>query len=610
MALRKLKKSLKPVIWVITVLFILSLFVIGSAGAFGGKGVNPNGAAVKISGKGFLSLSKKVTVREMEMAFYRSIEQYRNYYRNIDEEYVKIMVFNQKIEEEILLSNAGKYGIKITDKELKDEIKKQTEGIEEEQLKMMLKAQGITKSKLEKEIKDSLVVKKVREKVMAEYKPTDAELKEYYEENKDGQYKDKSYKDVEAKVKEDVTNVNKNRFYQKWMEKEIENSKITIKYDEYKGYLKHPVKKIGKYEISNAALRSKIFMGSMFGGEKTPAKAEADAIEELKKDAAIAEAAEAAGIKPDAYTDKENLINYLKGKYYQYIKSNYKPTDAELTAYYNKETDMGGKKVSNKEKYNKKEKTDAQIIYMALKLSDEDKKAAKDKADKILAEVKAGKDFASLAKENSEDPGSKDNGGDLGFFGKGMMVPSFEKAAFEGKVGEVYPALVETQFGYHIIKVTEKKADGSQVKASHILIKTIPGEKTRAALKVKADGIIADINSGKTKMEDAVKANSELEKKDTFSSIEKDGNIDGIADSKEVTEALYSSKEGEVKGVSVSNGYYIVKNVKYTPAKTPSFEEVKSEVTADFLNEKAGEEVEKIGKENGAKIKAEDITKK
>ncbi len=612
MALRKLKKTLKPVIWVLTVLFVVSLFVIGSAGAIGNKGVNPSGAAVKVKAKGLFSRYQKVTAREMEVAFYRAIENYKNgYYKNADEEYIKMMVFNEKIEEKILLNNAGKYGIKVTEKEIEEEFKKQTEGIEEEQLKMMLEAQGLTKSKIKKSISDALTAKKVREKVMTEYKATPEEIKNYYEENKYTQYTDKEFKDVEAKVKEELTNINKNKFYKKWMETERNESKIVVKYDEYKKYLRQTVDQLDKYDITNTTLRSKVFMAALFATEnKSEAQAIEDAKEELKKDAAIAKEAEAVGIKADKYTDAESLFPYYKERYFQYIKKNYKATDAELTAYFNKESNASGQKTVNKDKYNKKESIDAQIIYMALKLSDEDKKAAKDKADKILAELKAGKDFAELAKANSEDPGSKDNGGDLGFFKKGQMVPSFEKAAFEGKVGEVYPTLVESQFGYHIIKVTEKKADGSEVKASHILIKTIPGEKTRTALKAKADGIIADVNSGKVKMEDAVKANSEIEKKETFTGIQKDGSIDGIADSKDVETALFASKENEVKGVSVSNGYYVVKNVKYTPAKTPSFEEVKKAVEADFLNEKAGEEIEKIGKEKGPLMKFKNSEKK
>jgi peptidyl-prolyl cis-trans isomerase C len=84
------------------------------------------------------------------------------------------------------------------------------------------------------------------------------------------------------------------------------------------------------------------------------------------------------------------------------------------------------------------------------------KQQAKAKADALLKDLKAGKDFAATAKANSQDPGSAPNGGDLGYFEQGQMVPPFEQAAFALKPGEM-SEVVETQFGYHIIKLAEKQ---------------------------------------------------------------------------------------------------------------------------------------------------------
>jgi len=84
------------------------------------------------------------------------------------------------------------------------------------------------------------------------------------------------------------------------------------------------------------------------------------------------------------------------------------------------------------------------------------KAQARAKADQVLQDVKAGKDFATLAKENSQDPGSAPNGGDLGFFQPGQMVGPFNDAAFSLAPGAVSD-IVETEFGFHIIKVAEKQ---------------------------------------------------------------------------------------------------------------------------------------------------------
>lgn len=87
-------------------------------------------------------------------------------------------------------------------------------------------------------------------------------------------------------------------------------------------------------------------------------------------------------------------------------------------------------------------------------LSGDKKKEAKKKAEEALAKVKAGEDFAEVAKKYSQDT-SASAGGQLGTFGRGKMVPEFEEAAFSMKPGEISD-IVETQYGYHIIKVTDR----------------------------------------------------------------------------------------------------------------------------------------------------------
>jgi parvulin-like peptidyl-prolyl isomerase len=120
--------------------------------------------------------------------------------------------------------------------------------------------------------------------------------------------------------------------------------------------------------------------------------------------------------------------------------------------------------------------TDAEIEAFYAAHPELDPKQSKAKAEEVLARLRAGGDFNALAKEFSIDTSNKDQGGDLGWFGRGMMVKPFEDAAFALKPGEL-SGIVETQFGYHIIKLEQRRMQDSpvgqpveQVHARHILI--------------------------------------------------------------------------------------------------------------------------------------------
>jgi peptidyl-prolyl cis-trans isomerase C len=124
-------------------------------------------------------------------------------------------------------------------------------------------------------------------------------------------------------------------------------------------------------------------------------------------------------------------------------------TPAEVQEFYDK----------NHERFRQPELVRARhiLVRVAPTASDDEKAAKKAQIDALLVRVKAGEDFGTLAKQFSEDPGSGSNGGDLGLFPRGAMVPEFDLAAFSLETNQVSD-VITTQFGYHILQVTEKKA--------------------------------------------------------------------------------------------------------------------------------------------------------
>jgi peptidyl-prolyl cis-trans isomerase SurA len=166
----------------------------------------------------------------------------------------------------------------------------------------------------------------------------------------------------------------------------------------------------------------------------------------------------------------------------KHISTKVKVEEDEIRAFYEASKDsMAVKPVS----------WDLRMILREIGPSEESLAAIQSEIQSLQTRASRGEDFATLAAEASDCPSSQ-QGGDLGFFKRGMMVKPFEDVAFEMSVGEVSD-VVQTQFGYHIIKVTEKKDD--EVRASHILKMVEPGEndeeREMAVMNSLRDRIIA-----------------------------------------------------------------------------------------------------------------------
>ena len=151
-----------------------------------------------------------------------------------------------------------------------------------------------------------------------------------------------------------------------------------------------------------------------------------------------------------AQFEEEQRLDILNTKTVQAeVEPRLAVTEQELDAFYK----------SNPDQFKEQEAVRASHILfgVAKDAAPAAKEAARTEAEGVLKRAKAGEDFAALAKQYSKDPGSAAVGGDLNFFPKGQMVPAFDAAAFALKTGEI-SNLIETEFGFHIIKLTDKRA--------------------------------------------------------------------------------------------------------------------------------------------------------
>ena len=229
----------------------------------------------------------------------------------------------------------------------------------------------------------------------------------------------------------------------------------------------------------------------------------------------------------------------------------------------------------------------------------------------IRERLMKGEDFASLAKAVSEDPSAKDNGGDLGYFTAFQMVYPFEKAAYDTKVGEVSMP-VRTRYGYHLIKVVDKRSARGEIHVAHIVVKPKSETDGEANAQTKINEIYQKSLSGESTFEDLASKFS-----DDPTSAKKGGELAWFGTGKMVIEfedAAYSLKNnGDVsQPFKTSFGWHIVKRLDYKPL--PSFEsmekELKNKVSKDSRAEQTRKSfVEKLKKEYAYTIDEAELAK-
>ncbi len=220
------------------------------------------------------------------------------------------------------------------------------------------------------------------------------------------------------------------------------------------------------------------------------------------------------------------------------------------------------------------------LIGSGANATPEQKQEAKAKAEALLATIKKNpKSFEELAIKNSQDPGSAVKGGDLGSFGRGAMVKPFEAAAFSMKVNQVSD-LVESEFGYHIIKVTEITGQGSDFNSLKPQIKgDVMYQKAQAAFAEKAEGFSNIVYEQSGSLQPAAKAfGGQVQSSDWLT--REDGikffkNNDKIMSLIFSAESLKDRRNTEAIEVSPNN-LVSARVVDYKPSAPKSFDDVKA----------------------------------
>jgi peptidyl-prolyl cis-trans isomerase D len=202
-------------------------------------------------------------------------------------------------------------------------------------------------------------------------------------------------------------------------------------------------------------------------------------------------------------------------------------------------------------------------------------------AQKVYEQIKAGASFEQLAKEKSGDKSNSEKGGELGWFGKGSMVPEFEKACFEGKVGELLKP-VKTAYGYHIIKITGKSDK------RFVVEKIVSPVKPSAATKDSKLSLAQDFSYIADKNGMEKEANLMKYKVLESAPFNKDAvSVPGIGPSKRLIDWAFDNSKGKVsEPFKMQSGYFIVMISDVIPEGTHSFDEVKNGVKPQVLKAK------------------------
>jgi peptidyl-prolyl cis-trans isomerase D len=303
-------------------------------------------------------------------------------------------------------------------------------------------------------------------------------------------------------------------------------------------------------------------------------------------------------LSADAMRDRVSLTDADIAAYFEKHKEEYRIPEGRKMRYILVDTDAIKSGISippadvereyreNIEQYTTPEQVRASHIL--LKTEGQDEAAVRARAESLLKQTRSGADFAALARQHSQDEGSAEQGGDLDYFGRGRMVKEFEDVAFELEPGQISD-IVRSQFGFHIIKVVDKKPavtrplDGVKDQ----IAEQLAFERAEAQAAEQAAALDREINRAPDLERVATARGLTLQESGFFSRNEP---VPGLGPAPAVAEQAFELKEGEAAGpVRVPRGQIFFTTSGKREARLPALDEVKDRVRTDAADARAQE---------------------
>lgn len=585
MALRKFSKYMK----IMTILIIVSAVL--SAGFAGYQYLtayfhNRKEVLCVINGE-------KVYKQDYENE-YKNIKEnienvYRQYGREKNKDFIKVP--DKVVKEMAMASITNSTLSKVLAHNLKIEVSsvdvnaKMTE-IEnkyggKETLSLLLAQKGATIADLKANIKDSLIAQKTIEKFKEKIRPTDKQLADLYNRFKYTEFDSRQFSEVKDQVEDMYYKQNLDYLLNSSVEELFNKATIKTKNKEIKELFDN-IKKI-EVQVSDVKVSRKdmlnMYVTLAVQSEKgyyadLEAKTNEEQKKEIEKLIEKEKVANEHGIKGMAGVTPINRIHSALQNYYYYLVDTYKPSEEEMKAWFAK----------NKSRYDIKNTVSGEIFGKDYKTSETDLKNTENKAKELMKTITKG-NFASKAKENSDDTGTKKVGGELGWVDIDSLVKEFR--VVEGKKAGTIVGPIKTVYGYHIVLVEDVDAKNSKrVKLRHILLKPINSEDTKNKVKKEVTDIENQIKAGKLTWEqittDKTQKYSEFNIREQFSLIERNSALPKVGYSKELMDELFKIKVGEFLEKDLGNCFVIIQKTQEIPYKEAKFEDLKDRIRVEM----------------------------